>query len=222
MPTSTSRRHSYPSPPPDDIRARIDGCTGVIFDNDGTLVDTMPAHYLAYSRALSEFGMTFPVKQFYEWAGMPAGEIIDRLREEQQKRYVQTERVLELRKGYLKEALRESKAIAPVVELLEYAKRIGKPVAVASGGEREDVEVSLRAAGIDVRGFDALVTREDVERGKPDPESFVTAARRMGVDVGGCVGLEDGELGMEGMERVGMWIVDVRGMDGYPKPVGPV
>eukprot|EP00177_Eucheuma_denticulatum_P004153 GFKZ01007541.1.p1 GENE.GFKZ01007541.1~~GFKZ01007541.1.p1 ORF type:complete len:226 (+),score=42.17 GFKZ01007541.1:342-1019(+) len=218
----SSPRESYPSPSHNEIRARIDGCAGVIFDNDGTLVNTMPAHYIAYSKALSEFGMAFPLKQFYEWAGMPAGEIIDRLRAEQQKGHVVTERVLELRKGHLKEALMESKPIAPVVELLEYAKQVGKPVAIASGGEREDVEASLKAAGIDMRLFDAVVTREDVTRGKPDPESFSEAAKRMGVYVGGCVGFEDGELGMEGMERAGMWVVDVRGMVGYPKAADAV
>jgi HAD superfamily hydrolase (TIGR01509 family) len=65
--------------------------------------------------------------------------------------------------------------------------------------------------------FDALVTAEDVKRGKPDPETFLLAAQKMGVDPSRCVGMEDADLGIEALVRAGMRAVDVRQHCEYPR-----
>jgi HAD superfamily hydrolase (TIGR01509 family) len=116
--------------------------------------------------------------------------------------------------------------VAAVVEVLAEARRRGIKVAVASGGQRENVVASLVSAGVLARDgavgdvFDAVVTAEDVARGKPDPETFLLAAERMGVDPARCVGLEDADLGLQALLAACMRAVDVRAHPRYPMPVG--
>ncbi|MFD0567096.1 HAD family hydrolase [Kitasatospora saccharophila] len=84
------------------------------------------------------------------------------------------------------------------------------PLAVASGGTRRTVEATLRHLGLDGL-FARVVTRDEVERGKPAPDIFLLAARQLGVDPAACVVLEDADSGLLAARRAGMAAVDVRG-----------
>lgn len=190
----------------------------VIFDNDGTLVDTMPVHFNAWVTALEQHGLTFTEEQFYGMAGMPAAEIIKQLSEEQYVRDVSVESVLAVRTSALSDALSQVEAIQVVRRLLVFALENEKTVAVASGGEEEDVLESLNVAGYDTGQFNAVVTADDVMRGKPDPETFLEAAQRLQVEPKDCVGLEDGDKGLEALDAAGMTKIDVRRLEQYPLP----
>lgn len=201
-----------------EARERIDAAKGVIFDNDGTLVDSMPVHYMAWQKALNENGIDFPKEKFYAWAGAPAAEIIKALAQSQKVTDFSVTSILEVRQELLERELRNVKKIDVVVDLLEYALQKGKTVAVASGNELGDVLGSLNYAGIDDTKFSSIVTAEDVAIGKPDPEIFLTAASRMGVDPSDCIGLEDGDMGLQALDAAGIAKIDVRHIDGYPHP----
>jgi HAD superfamily hydrolase (TIGR01509 family) len=82
-------------------------------------------------------------------------------------------------------------------------------VAVASGGERQVVLRTLELIGLG-QTFPVVVTAEDVERGKPEPDMFLLAAERMGVPPSECVVFEDAVLGLEAARRAGMASVLVR------------
>ncbi|MBY0456441.1 MAG: HAD-IA family hydrolase, partial [Gemmataceae bacterium] len=99
-------------------------------------------------------------------------------------------------------------AVEPVVAIAA-AYRGKLPVAVASGGYRDTITRTLDQLGI--RGwFDALVTAEDTARHKPEPDVFLEAARRLGVEAAKCVVFEDTDIGLEAARRAGMVGVDVR------------
>lgn len=83
------------------------------------------------------------------------------------------------------------------------------PMAVASNGRRENVEASLAATKLRPL-FDLVVAAEDVDRGKPAPDVFLEAARRMGVAAADCVVFEDSDEGLEGAHTAGMRAVDIR------------
>ncbi len=120
---------------------------------------------------------------------------------------------------YLAKEIHSVGAIDVVVQLAHYAKSRGIPVAVASGGRRANVIASLRAIGIEPHEFfGAVVTAEDVQHGKPHPETFLRAARSLGVDPERCIGFEDGDLGLQALRSAGMKAVDVRELPGYPLP----
>jgi len=83
------------------------------------------------------------------------------------------------------------------------------PMAVASNGRRENVEASLTVTKLRPL-FDFIVAAEDVERGKPAPDVFLEAARRMAVSPARCVVFEDSDEGLEAARRAGMRTIDIR------------
>lgn len=201
-----------------EVRAQIEASAGAIFDNDGTIVDTMPVHYRAFQVATKEHGLIFTEEEFYARAGATGIEIITDLNKAQGKSAV-VEEVLASKRRHLLKEIHAVKPISAVIPLIEHARKCGIPVAVASGGIRRNVVASLKAVGFDPeKDFDAVVTADDVTKGKPHPETFLLAAQRIGVDPKKCVGFEDGDLGIEALHAAEMASVDVRKLPGYPLP----
>jgi HAD superfamily hydrolase (TIGR01509 family) len=183
----------------------------LIFDCDGTLADTMPAHYRAWQMTLSPLGLTFPEERFYALAGVPTPRIAQMLLDQ-----VDPQRALgldaaELAARKLQAYLDNLTGVAPIEKVVAIAREArGKlPMAVASGGHRTLVVSTLEAVGLG-DWFDVLVCAEDVVHPKPAPDIFLEAARRLGVDPAGCTVYEDGDLGLEGARAAGMRAVDIR------------
>jgi beta-phosphoglucomutase-like phosphatase (HAD superfamily) len=193
-------------------------------DNDGTLVHSMPIHHDAWQKALAPHNILFTSTRFYAMAGMPAGAIVNVLAEEQNILPPSVEHIASVKEDILAITLKATKPVKPSLDVLIEAKKRGMRVALASGGSRKDVLASLIGAGIlkndsvsaidDI--FHAVITAENVRRGKPDPETFTLAALKLGVDASRCVGLEDGDLGLEALQSAGMRAVDVRHHPDYP------
>jgi beta-phosphoglucomutase family hydrolase len=180
---------------------------GLIFDCDGTIADTMPLHYRAWVAALGEHGIEFPEALFYELAGVPTDAIIQTLND-RHGHHMPVRETAELKDRLSEQFIPEVLPIEPVVQVARAYK--GKlPMAVASGGTRTMVHKTLAAVGL-LDLFDAVVTAEDVKRGKPAPDIFLEAARRLGVPPQRCVGFEDGELGLQSARAAGMAVIDVR------------
>ncbi len=183
--------------------------SALIFDCDGTLADTMPAHYRAWVEILRPHGIAFPEARFYSLGGMPTGKILERLFSEAGK--VPDLEVLTRQKEAAFMAKLDE--ILPIEKVVEVARR-GRgavPMAVASGGHRHMVELTLRQIGI-LDWFPVIVAAEDTTRHKPEPDVFLEAARRLGVAPAACTVYEDTDLGLEAARRAGMRSVDVRTM----------
>lgn len=179
---------------------------GYIFDCDGTIADTMPIHYRAWSKAMQDMGGEFPEDLFYQWGGIPTGVIVQKLNEKFGLSLDVEETVQYKERCYL-ESVHE---VLPVMPVLEIAKGMHgvKPLAIASGGHRELVEATLKAIDI-IDMFDAIVCAEDCERGKPFPDPFLEAARRIGVAPQDCLVFEDSPTGVEAANAAGMQYVFV-------------
>lgn len=174
---------------------------GYIFDCDGTVADTMPVHYEAWKEALAPYGIPFPEALFYELGGTKTDRIVELLAERHGVEVSVAETVERKEKAFI-ERLDRIAPIEPVVELVR--DYFGKaPLAVASGGIRPLVETTLKRLQL-FDYFDAIVTAEDVKRGKPDPEPFLLAAQRIHVAPERCLVFEDGKLGIEAAEAAGM------------------
>ena len=186
------------------------GATGLIFDCDGTLADTMPVHFAAWAAMLAPHGVEFPESQFYALAGMPSPMIVRLLAEEQGVPITDdhiARMVIEKEQGYVT-TIESVVPIEPVVDVARRHRGV-LPMAVASGGHRWVVNETLSAIGI-ADWFGAIVGAEDTERHKPEPDAFLEAARRLGVAPEGCVVFEDAELGLEAARRAGMLPIDIR------------
>ncbi len=181
----------------------------VIFDLDGTLVDSMPAHFAAWSQALSQFNVPkhiFPEDVFYSMGGRPTTDIVAELNGEFGLRLDPSDVALAKREAFMN--------LIDQVEINEdvvnYAKSLrGKiPMAIATGGTRIVVEKTLLATGISDL-FDEVVTADEVKMGKPAPDIFLEAAKRLNVDPKKCLVLEDAPAGILAARSAGMDVVNV-------------
>jgi len=174
--------------------------TAWIFDFDGVLVNTMEAHFASYGRALAEAGVPIDRARFFSQAGMTGREQIAWFARAAGKA-IDVEAVY-LRKG---EIARESTVVPqPIpanIELLRLLRAGGHRAAIASGSSRPSIEPVMRTLGIQA---DALVTAEDVTRGKPHPDLFLAAAARLGAEPADCIVVEDSDVGIECARAAGM------------------
>jgi beta-phosphoglucomutase-like phosphatase (HAD superfamily) len=181
--------------------------SALIFDCDGTLADTMPTHYRAWLDILRPHGVPFPEDRFYSLGGMPTGKILQILFSEVGK----VPDVDALTRQKEAAFIAQSSGIRPVEKVVAIARgaRGKTPMAVASGGHRHMVELTLRQIGV-LDWFPVIVAAEDTARHKPEPDVFLEAARRLGISPASCTVYEDTDLGIEAARRAGMTWVDVR------------
>jgi HAD superfamily hydrolase (TIGR01509 family) len=177
-----------------------------LFDCDGTIADSMPLHYVAWKKALGKWNCEFEEKLFYSWGGMPTAEIIATLNVRQGLGMV-VETVCAEKETLYYEMLPQLRAVAEVVEHIE-AQHRRIPFAVVSGGTIESVTASLRAVNL-LDKFDVFVCAGDYKKGKPDPEPFLLAAEKLGVNPKDCLVFEDTEMGIQAATAAGMASVRV-------------
>ena len=181
----------------------------LIFDCDGTLFDTMPAHYRTWAEAVGRHGLSFAETRFYELGGVAAWRVVEILAEEQGVAGVDAHAVAHAKEmDFAEVGTRDVRRIGPVFEVVE-RHRGERPMAVATGGVRLVCERLLENAGVR-DWFGVVVTADDVEHGKPAPDTYALAAERLGVDPRQCVAFEDAEPGLESARAAGMVAVDVR------------
>lgn len=180
---------------------------GIIFDCDGTLADSMPLHYVAWSRTLSRHGLDFPETKFYSMGGTPTDKIVEILSEEQGVA-VDAGAVADEKEALFLELLHEVTAIDEVVAVAREAAGRGIAVSVASGGSPHVVKQTLEAIGL-ADFFSIIVTPEQVAHGKPAPDSFLLAAEKMGTLPAETMVFEDSDPGETATRAAGMMLTRV-------------
>lgn len=185
-----------------------DGAEALIFDCDGTLVDTLPIYAGAWAHGFQPSGKAMQREWYLERAGHSEHALMD-LFDADHGVTVDREQVINLmRQRFLMDisAVQEIAAVAAIAR----AQQGILPMAVASGGSRQIVSACLEATGLKDL-FETVVTIDDVSRPKPAPDLFLEAARRLKVEPSCCVVFEDSPQGIEAAERAGMTPIDVRG-----------
>lgn len=196
---------------------RLQDHAALLFDCDGTLADTMPAHYVAWLEVTRAHGITFDEDRFYAMGGRPTRDIVATLAGEAGIT-IDLDRAVHAKEQSFLGQLPRVEAIDPVVDVVRRCRgRI--PVAVVTGGHRAVCERILAHVGLG-GVFDTIVASEDTRRHKPEPEPFLEAARRLAVEPARCVVWEDSDLGIEAARRAGMDWVDVRSFHA-PRRIGP-
>ena len=177
-----------------------------LFDCDGTIADSMPLHYIAWKKALSEWNCSFEEPLFYAWGGRPIVEIIATLNQDHGLN-MPVEAVAQRKERFYVELLPQLTAVPEVLEHIE-AQHGRIPFAVVSGSTRESVTASLTALNILDR-FDTLVCAGDYAKSKPAPDAFLRAAARLGVVPDACLVFEDTKMGIQAATAAGMASVRV-------------
>ncbi|KXI22036.1 HAD family hydrolase [Photobacterium sanguinicancri] len=173
----------------------------LIFDMDGTLIDSMPAHVGSWEKTCEDFDIPFDADWLHSLGGMPtiktAQAIIDKFGLDQQPQ------LLAETKFQHYEALSHKGDIIPVTVDLLKMHRKEKKVAVGTGCMRRHANELLNVTGL-MPLLDAVVTASDVTNHKPHPETFLEAAKRVGVEPKNCVVFEDTLLGQTAALAAGM------------------
>lgn len=198
-----------------------------LFDLDGTLVDSVYQHVLAWRDALEEAGMPLAVWRIHRRIGMSGGLFVNALAREVG-RTLEPDDVGRLQKMHAEAYRRYAGQVRPLpgaVELMAFLAKAGVPHAIATSGYRQTAEWVVRSLGIDDRI--PLVTRDQVTHAKPDPDLFLAAADRLGMPIEHSVvvgdsiwdllaarraralgiGLLSGGYGEEELERAGAYRV---------------
>jgi HAD superfamily hydrolase (TIGR01509 family) len=180
----------------------------VLWDVDGTLVRNDALHWRTWRDTLVGEGLVLTEEGYAAVAGLTNAATVRALLGE--RTAADAARIADLKEERYR-ALVRAEGLAPApgaIRLLEQLRAAGWRQAVASSAIRLNLEVVLPALGVDGY-FDAVVGSEDVERGKPDPEVFLTAAARLDLPPARCVVIEDSPHGVEAARRAGMAVIGV-------------
>jgi HAD superfamily hydrolase (TIGR01509 family) len=175
----------------------------VLLDMDGTLLDTEKVYLESLIAALGACGYTDDILTLgHAMVGMPASDCEAMLRD----RYGEHFPLADLNKAFSARRDEIFRAGIPLksgaVELLDALHGHGYPMAIVTSSSRRTAEAHLTLAGIRSR-FDSVLTRDDVERGKPSPDLYLLAARRLGFQPACCLAIEDSNPGVAAAHAAG-------------------
>ncbi|MFE6551638.1 HAD family hydrolase [Streptomyces sp. NPDC057746] len=187
----------------------LPGTTAVVFDLDGTLVDSEPNYFEAARRLLADRGVPdFTWADHQRYVGISTRETLALFRERYGLDSPLDELLAETNRRYM-DLARASTPIYPEMRaLVELLAGEGVPMAIASGSLPGAIEAILSGTGLASR-FTAYVSADEVAHGKPAPDVFIEAARRLGVSPADCVVLEDAAPGVAAAYAAGMRCIAV-------------
>ena len=179
----------------------------VLFDLDGVIVDSRPHHLDAWHQLARTHGLhhtpdyftkTFGLRNDAILGGLIPGITADELA-----------RLAAEKEALFRDAARgRVEALPGVRELLDALDEASVPRAVVTSTPRQNLDLILASLGLSDR-FQALVAEEDASKGKPDPEGFLVAARRLGAEPAGCIVIEDAPAGLRAAKAAGMRAIGV-------------
>ncbi len=179
----------------------------LIFDLDGTLSDSLPVHIASWNTVCEKLNCTFDERILVEMTGAPTISFAERIKREQNLE-IEAEELVAMKQKEFWMNIKKIKPHNAVINLMKNAH--GKiPMAVGTGASLTSATLQMKELQID-HLFDFIVTADDVDRHKPEPDTFLKCAELMKVDPKYCQVFEDGELGMQAAQTAGMLLTDVR------------
>ena len=180
----------------------------LIFDIDGTLADTMPAHFEVYQSLLGRYRVGFTYSEFLTYAGIPVVPQMILFTQKYNLIDFDPEKMAVNKEDQYFLNIHKTKPVVSVMRVFDqyYGKM---PIACGTGADRRIATRTLEVIGL-LNKIDALVTSDDVIHGKPHPETFLRCAELLGVEPKFCQVFEDGAPGIEAAKAAGMIVTDVR------------
>jgi len=176
----------------------------IIWDMDGVISDTQRLHALVESELLARYGIDInPKDMTAKYAGRRTEEVFSELLKEKGAVNYNIDELMREKWERATALLDELEPIPGVINLIKEASTQRIPQSVASASGKKYVNAVLTKLGL-ISYFEAIITGDDISKGKPDPEIFLKAASAMSVKPNDCVVVEDGRSGMTGAKKAGM------------------
>lgn len=177
------------------------GKPAFLFDLDGTLIDSVYEHVLAWREALRELGIDLSTWRIHRRVGMSGGLILNALQRETGRKLStqEAEQLKRLHANAFQKRLSEVRPLPGARELLAMLTRLQVPWAIATTGAAEQAKKAIEM--LDAGSKVQLITRDDVEHGKPFPDLFLIAAERLKVDINDCIVVGDSVWDLLGSRR---------------------
>jgi len=180
---------------------------GLIFDCDGTLVDSMPLHMNAWKAAFRKYNAYYNYDFLFSLKGMKELEIID-LYNKEFNTDLDPILTVNTKQNFFMEHINDVKPITLIVNIAKlYYKKL--PLAVVSGSVEKIVRLELKVLEI-FNLFEVILTADDHYKAKPNPDIFYAAASKINLAPEYCLVFEDGDAGLKAAAKAGMKTIDVR------------
>lgn len=181
----------------------------VLWDMDGTIIDSEEFHWISWRETIAKEGITITREDFLASFGQRNDSILSRWLGDAATPERMT-RVADAKEELYRHLIRSNgiQALPGVVKWLDRLNREGWLQAIASSAPRPNLDVVLEVLGI-AHCFQGVVSAEEVHKGKPDPEVYLTAASHLGASPDQCIVVEDALAGVEGASNAGMRSIGV-------------
>ena len=174
---------------------------GIVFDMDGTLIDSMGAHDMAWQKTCEQYDYPYDSEYIHNLGGVPTRDIVGMLNEKHDLSH-DLDEVTETKRQAFLELDDNPTVIEDTFAIMQRYQGILK-MGVGTGSERGNAINMLTATGLLDR-VETVVTANDVKQGKPHGETFLTVAKNMGLAAEDCVVFEDTEIGRQAAKNAGM------------------
>lgn len=178
----------------------------VIFDLDGTLVDSYDAHLESFRRALLRFGLTVKDEEIHRRFGKPAKQIIKEILPEKQHTHIDD--ILRYKRLEFIETSKDIQVFDGVETVLKYLKDRGISICLATSADKPSVIRVMNKFGLK-NYFDVIISSNDVREAKPNPEMFIQVSKKLEVDPKNCLVIGDSPFDVMGARKAGMKIIIV-------------
>ncbi|WGE36192.1 beta-phosphoglucomutase family hydrolase [Actinobacillus genomosp. 1] len=186
----------------------LDQYQALIFDMDGTIIDTMPSHAKAWEITGEHFGYQVDSSVMYELGGATTYTIGREIMQRANMPMELLEEVVQMKRKIAMDLTYEHSSLLPAFEIIQYYSG-KKPLAVGTGAHRIQAYKLLDKFNLRPY-FNTIVDADDVKEHKPSPETFLLCAERLGVDPQHYLVFEDADLGIQAALAGGMDVFDVR------------
>lgn len=187
----------------------------VIFDLDGTLVDSEPVYLEADKQVFSKYGINVDMNFKKKYVGLASRIMLEELRNLYNLSESVDELVAQKNACYLKLAKTKTIVFAEMRKLVKLLKENSYPLAVASGSSKEVIDATLEIAGLR-QYFDVTLSSTQVSSGKPAPDVFLAAAKMLKVSPEKCLVVEDSRYGVEAAKHAQMYCIGVPSLTAEP------
>lgn len=184
----------------------LDSFEGLVFDLDGTLIDSMPIHNKAWIETLLKHGFQTTDEELMTYAGIASVMIVERLNQKYGLK-LHPQEISDEKELIFKERFSEVTLAKEVLDLAVKYKKT-KKISIVTGGERATVSMVLDKFEMREH-FPVVICAEDTVEGKDTPAPFLLAAQKMGVDPSKCLFFDDGDAGLNGALKAKMQVLKV-------------